>query len=583
MYAYLGKKGYPSEFPVRTKCILMFQKIHGVDVLLFVMYVHEYDQVCPSPNTRRVYISYLDSVKYFEPSCYRTLAYHSILVEYLRYVKKRGFLNAHIWCCPPSNGDNYVFNCRPPQQLTPKDCVLYNWYVKMLERAKSEKIVVKVKTLYEEYFINKGIDVLCEKVPDPMCLPYFEGDYIQGEIENIIKEINDEEVTKKKEKCIDSISPTEPKCKMGNKIGTRSNPGALVNQQRDKVMLRLGHALSPMKKNFIVVYLHDKEFPLTLERQQQLDRKLDFVKEKQIELNSKNNSLNLDDAKNDKAKSEKQLTNPHSHEQKKEPIFEKNVSHLLQVNPFHDINIIGNTNDRNPTMESNFFHSRQEFLNFCQNNNFQFDQLRRAKHSTMMILFHLHNPTAPKFLQNCGSCYREITHGIKYHCNECSNFVLCHDCYEPVISGLWAKDDSRFAHEVSHTFRRVNMEDDPDEKNYREKENCVQRHMEHLYHSAICKVSDKCLDQNCRRMKNLFEHVKECDVTYKKGCGKCAQLLSVLSMHARLCTIRGTCPIQFCNRIRLQNRRQQQGMDDRRRKVQNQLCRANVDKDLIDK
>merc|ERR1712238_388735 len=250
MYAYLGKKGYPSEFPVRTKCILMFQKIHGVDVLLFVMYVHEYDQVCPSPNTRRVYISYLDSVKYFEPSCYRTLAYHSILVEYLRYVKKRGFLNAHIWCCPPSNGDNYVFNCRPPQQLTPKDCVLYNWYVKMLERAKSEKIVVKVKTLYEEYFINKGIDVLCEKVPDPMCLPYFEGDYIQGEIENIIKEINDEEVTKQKEKCIDSISPTEPKCKMGNKIGTRSNPGALVNQQRDKVMLRLGHALSPMKKNF---------------------------------------------------------------------------------------------------------------------------------------------------------------------------------------------------------------------------------------------------------------------------------------------------------------------------------------------
>ena len=139
----------------------MFEKIHGVDVLLFVMYVHEYDQVCPSPNTRRVYISYLDSVKYFEPSCYRTLAYHSILVEYLRYVKKRGFLNAHIWCCPPLNGDNYVFSYRPPQQLTPKDCVLYNWYVKMLERAKSEKIVVKVKTFYEEYFINKGIDVLC--------------------------------------------------------------------------------------------------------------------------------------------------------------------------------------------------------------------------------------------------------------------------------------------------------------------------------------------------------------------------------------------------------------------------------------
>ena len=95
MYAYLGKKGYPSEFPVRTKCILMFQKIHGVDVLLFVMYVHEYDQVCSSTNTRRVYISYLDSVKYFEPSCYRTLAYHSILVEYLRYIKMHKYGAVH--------------------------------------------------------------------------------------------------------------------------------------------------------------------------------------------------------------------------------------------------------------------------------------------------------------------------------------------------------------------------------------------------------------------------------------------------------------------------------------------------------
>jgi len=372
---------------------------------------------------------------------------------------------------------------------------------------------------------------------------------------------------------------------MGNKIGTRSNPGALVNQQRDKVMLRLGHALSPMKKKFIVVYLHDKEFPLTLERQQQLDRKLDFVKEKQIELNSKNNSLNLDDAKNDKAKSEKQLTNPHSHEQKKEPIFEKNISHLLQVNPFHDINIIGNTNDRNPTMESNFFHSRQEFLNFCQNNNFQFDQLRRAKHSTMMILFHLHNPTAPKFLQNCGSCYREITHGIKYHCNECSNFVLCHDCYEPVISGLWAKDDSRFAHENSHTFRKVNMEDDADGKNNREKENRAQMHVKLLSHSANCE-KDECLYQNCSRMKYLFKHVTKCDVTYEKGCVECAQILSLLSVHAKLCTNCGTCKIPFCNRIRFRNRRlwqQQQEMDDRRRKVQNQLCRANVDKDLIQK
>ena len=92
-------ESYPREFPYKSKALLAFQKRDGLDVCLFALYVQEYGSDCPEPNKNRVYISYLDSVRYFEsePMGHRSTVYHSILVAYLQWTRMLGFKYVHIW------------------------------------------------------------------------------------------------------------------------------------------------------------------------------------------------------------------------------------------------------------------------------------------------------------------------------------------------------------------------------------------------------------------------------------------------------------------------------------------------------
>ena len=652
MYKRYSKSGCPSEFPVRSKCIALFQTINGVDVILFAMYVFEYDHNCPAPNRRRVYISYLDSVQYMEPACYRTATYQALLVEYLRYVKARGFHTAHIWSCPPTPGDDYVFHCHPSKQLIPRDVMLRSWYHEILEKAKKEGIVLEVRTLHDEYFKNNGSESTTGQASEPTCLPYFEGDYIPGEIENIIKEIAAEDDAKNKNR--DDLPSLSTSNKGGSKKGTRSNPGELVNVGQDKVMLRLGLAMTNMQQNFMVVYLRSRAFAAAVEKGEDVstwtENDDDPPSVKRMRIGGKNSGIifppmqlpkqlvtgapteGVTDAF-DKSEirnigveteaGEAEFDHPTSslEDQPSEPLGDSLAKPSdvvergeVEVSPKEigdqaeletkvelkqrnkrgyddmepaiaafaaanvDMALIGNTKDEDEPQETEMFESRQQILNYCQANHFQFDELRRAKHTTMMILFQLHHPNAPKFIPQCGACYGEIAHGTRYHCNDCTNYDLCENCYDDFINGRMANPEAKNRHNSKHTFIPVDAEAELDvQKNREERSRSIKVHLELLAHAASCDGPPACTLNNCPRMKDLFEHVRTCKIAPKKNCKICSRILTLLTVHARSCNIRdGSCPLPYCDRIRetMQRRRQQQQlMDDRRRQAQNHLYR----------
>jgi hypothetical protein len=153
------------------------------------------------------------------------------------------------------------------------------------------------------------------------------------------------------------------------------------------------------------------------------------------------------------------------------------------------------TEDVDETQDSEHFDARTSFLTLCQGNHYQFDQLRRAKHSSMMVLYHLHNPDAPKFTPNCSNCRVEINAGYRHHCSACDvNF--CTPCLRYHGPNLH-----------QHALRAVDMSGSAPtqltEEQKRERERSIQMHMALLVHASSC-VAPSCASKSCQKLKVRF-------------------------------------------------------------------------------
>ena len=176
----------PSCVGYRSRAIALFQRIDGTDVCIFCMYVQEYDGADADDQSgivqkKRVYLAYIDSVEHFRPRRLRTQVYHEMLSAYFATARERGFSKIHIWSCPPSRGNSFVFWGHPQSQRTPTKERLLGWYHDVLCHAVNRGIITDVKSLYEDSFekFDKASKVKTsnDEASTLPCPPLLEGDF----------------------------------------------------------------------------------------------------------------------------------------------------------------------------------------------------------------------------------------------------------------------------------------------------------------------------------------------------------------------------------------------------------------------
>ncbi|KAK7325353.1 hypothetical protein VNO77_29515 [Canavalia gladiata] len=535
------EENYPTEFPYKSKVVLLFQKIEGVEVCLFGMYVQEFGSECQFPNQRRVYLSYLDSVKYFRPEvkavtgeALRTFVYHEILIGYLEYCKKRGFTSCYIWACPPLKGEDYILYCHPEIQKTPKSDKLREWYLSMLRKAAKENIVVDLTNLYDHFFVSSGE---CRAKVTAARLPYFDGDYWPGAAEDLIYQLRQEEDGRKQNK-----KGTTKKTITKRALKASGQSDLSGNASKDLLLMhKLGETICPMKEDFIMVHLQHACTHCCI-------------------LMVSGDGWVCSQCKNFQICDKCYEVELKRDERERHPINQREKHTLYHV---EITDVPADTKDKDDILESEFFDTRQAFLSLCQGNHYQYDTLRRAKHSSMMILYHLHNPTAPAFVTTCTICRLDIETGQGWRCEVCPEYDVCNACYQKDGGG-------------DHPHKLTNHPSiaDRDAQNKEARQLRVlqlRKMLDLLVHASQCR-SAHCQYPNCRKVKGLFRHGMHCKTRASGGCVLCKKMWYLLQLHARACK-ESECHVPRCRDLKEHLRRLQQQSDSRRRAAVMEMMR----------
>ncbi|XP_020402100.1 probable histone acetyltransferase HAC-like 3 [Zea mays] len=369
----------------------------------------------------------------------------------------------------------------------PKSDKLRSWYHNLIKKAVKEGIVVERNTL-SDFFLQPKNE--CKANFSAACLPYCENDFWPGEAERLLEK--DDNTKQKKKAQVGRL------LRVAKRYDRKGNPKDIF------LVHKLGERMRNMDEDFIMLCL------------QQLCKHCHqpIVSGKSWVCTSCKNFHLCAKCHAEEQNTAQKYRHPATRKQNHAHAFQS-----MEVEPLPP-----ETDDGDPTMESKYFDSRVDFLKHCQDNQFQFDTLRRAKHSTMMILYYLHSST-------CSACHRGVDQCLVWRCLECMGCTFCDRCYK--------QDGPISLH--SHELRQVHTRETS-------QQHTQQDYVDGLVHASRCCDPRNCASPVCLTLKKLFFHGVQCGtrVRNRTGCTMCLFMWKLVLCHSRDCDDDVDCPVPRC-------------------------------------
>ncbi|XP_029655242.1 histone lysine acetyltransferase CREBBP-like [Octopus sinensis] len=242
----------------------------------------------------------------------------------------------------------------------------------------------------------------------------------------------------------------------------------------------------------------------------------------------------------------------------------KNIFFVIELHPPGAGSQMSRIVDPDPSIHCDLTDTRDSFLTFCRDRNYEFSSKRRALHSTLSILIELHSSSSNAY--HCNSCKKTIS-GVRYHCNICKDFDLCQECSTSVDH----------CHKLNKTIDILPSTRSPAQIANSDPTRPQARTME----DNIAEINHivNCLDANCARdvckqyRRVLLPHYGACK--NRRNCRTCEQMTRLYTMHSRQCK-NDNCNAKYCREFKnhfvnvdKQRRIRNQGLQNRRIRAMN--------------